>query len=212
MKYLLLAAFIISCFAISCDDQKEIVNTGTTVETNVYDKDDVEAIISKISSSSREDNVGEWEGINDVGVEAFAGQQTHTSSNADVCTPRAGLCGPCQGFCETMGMSGNYELTGVVHTDNGVLSQSKYNAGYRLFTISIIRHKQTGTKKVLIDFKHHQPYLYNNRLYLRHDTWLSSQLTQRLNHHNIVLKAGTYAATFNTATGNAQTVIDAIIQ
>ena len=212
MKYLLLAAFIISCFAISCDDQKEIINTGTTAETNVYDKDEVEAIISNINTSSRIDNVDEWDILTFEPVDITAGQDDHTSSNADVCTPRAGHCGPCEGFCMSRNIHGHYEIDGILNTNNGVISHSLYNAGYRTVYFGVIRHRQTGVKKILVDFTDPRPYLQNNRVYLPNDTRLFNQLTQRLNQQNIILRAGTYAATLNTSTGNAQTVIDAIIQ
>lgn len=202
MKYLFFAALIISLFAVSCDEDKAVLKTEADTALTVHDESEIKNILSGISNNSRIPNnmVGrfyDWE------QDPFDFLD-HNGRPGDCPGGSSGPppCGFCPGFC----LDAYPDLTADPHS--GPLSTADYNAGLRIYKLGILKHKQTGDKKIFFNTRYINDFFDNGFLVLDTDLHLSSRITARLNSSNLTIKAGRYALVIDQTTGHGQTVID----
>ena len=201
MKYLLLAALIISCFAISCDEDKDLLETKTETALEVHDQDEIQSILSSLNNNSRALNnpsqhflIGSpLNFVDDFGTVEECGNSSN--SNAP--------CGTCQGICT----DGLRTITGTYQNGN-VLSPVDYNDKKRLYTLTVITHRQTGEEKLIFDTKYINDFFNNGRLNIGQNWHLSSQMAARLGKQQVRLKSGRYAMVVDPVTNHGVTIID----
>ncbi|BDS15501.1 hypothetical protein [Aureispira anguillae] len=218
MKYLLFVALFISIFAVSCDDETELLTNSKdqTTSLQTHDQSDIENILNQVNANGRYQNMSDWQKMYPLyHFEGLSGEPDLPPPNYEgtyisPCTG-GGVCGPCLGFC-TRGTNilGKSIISGTAN-GSGVVSVSRYNNGYRLYSLTLVRHRQTGAEKIMFDFKDKDYFVDNGNLQIKKDVFLTDQMASILRKQNIELKAGIYPVVIDATTGNAQTIVDATI-
>lgn len=215
MKYLVIIALLMSCLVISCDEEMEKLpqNTPSSLHLKTYDKGAIETILNQVNSPARYQDLSYWEAWNPLYyVEGLSGEPELDPQDPKCAGLSGGDCGECPGFC-TRGTNvlGKSVVSGNSNS-SGVISQVNYNNGYRLYSFTLVRHRQTGVEKIMFDFTDRDYFLRNGNLHIPKDVLLNDQMTRTLQKQSITLKAGIYPTVVDPTTRHPQTIVDAIIR
>lgn len=205
MKHLVYS-LVIATFLISCNYESDSINNPPKEQVNSYTPNQMRGMLLEFQSQKRlpkwVEAVVDW--IRDqFGRDAELGQPSGCSGS--------GGCGPCSGFCD-----GKNHFGGTSNGGSSVLSQSDYQAGFRLYKLTLMYNQQTAEKRLLFEFPQNSEFINsNNELVIPQDIYFSPQMTQLYNQNSIQLKAGVYPIIFNNSNNNTnnigQTLVDAII-
>ncbi|WP_052598017.1 hypothetical protein [Aureispira sp. CCB-QB1] len=204
MKYLIF--FLLTAILLfGCDDQSDnLSNRFATLEKEqlkTYSPAQMRIMLSELQTTQR---LPQWvEAVVDWIRDQFGRDQDPFESGG--CSGSGG-CGPCSGFCD-----GKNHFGGTSNGGSSTLSQADYQAGLRLYKLTLMHNQQTGEDRLLFEFPQGSDFINsNNELIIPQDIFFSPQMTQLYNRNSIQLKAGVYPLVFNS-NNMGQTLVDANI-
>jgi ferredoxin len=203
MKKLIFGTLFLALVGIggfSCKKNHEIKTLSKTENTFESQKNELQNILKDLNSEEK-DGPGWWEKFKDW-VHTKSGTSQRWVNGQAACFGDGG-CGPCAGMCPFGLVEGG---------DVGNISDSELSAGFRPLLFTFVENSEKEIRLIVeIPNSYKSDFVTNNGVYVAEDTYLPAFLVAPIKANTILIKKGFYPAIIDSVSGNAQTIVDIII-
>lgn len=104
-----------------------------------------------------------------------------------------GNCGPCPGMCVRFGVTGGDII------DTNIISTSDFQLGFRSYSISLYKHKESTDEFLLFEFYYPKDFLYNDQLYITDTVTVSAKISHKFSKSEIIIYPGIYSVVYDAS-------------